>query len=139
MDAPLWTHDGLLVLEPYHTGFLGLAHHVAYLLTLGQIEIVISLDTATMGVRWHGVPYATLLQLGQTHLQLAGALLEGGIYTQLVDGTLVTLGLGAQRLLFCTNNHSLQTLYLTVLTTIECNPLRLIVLVGSSRVKIDLT
>ena len=93
MDAPLRAHDGLLVLKPNNACFLGLAHYMTNLMTLGQIEIVISLDTATVGVRWHGVPYATLLQLGQAHLQLAWTFLKHGVHDELIDGAQVALSL----------------------------------------------
>ena len=108
MDTPLRAHYGLLVLKPYHAGLLWFAHHMTDLLTLGQIEVVVGLDAATMCVWWHGVPYATLLQLGQSHLQLAWTFLKSCIHNQLIDGALVTLSLGAQRLLIGTDDDCLQ-------------------------------
>ena len=93
VDAPLWRHDGLLVLQPNYTGFLRLTHYVANLMALGQIKVIICLDTATMSVRRHGVPYATLLQLGQPHLQLAWTFLKHGVNNELIDGAQVALSL----------------------------------------------
>lgn len=53
-----------------------LTHDMAHLLSLGNVEIVVSLDTAAMGMRGHRVPHTTLLQLCQTHLQLTGPLFQ---------------------------------------------------------------
>ena len=76
VDRPFRRHDGLFVVEPYHTAFLRFAHDVADGLVGGQVEVIVSFDATAVRVRWHRVPHTTLLQLRQTHLQLAGAFLE---------------------------------------------------------------
>ena len=111
---------------------------MAHLLSLGHIEIVVGLNTTTVGMRGHGVPHAALLQLGQSHLQLTGSLLQRGIHNQLVDGTLVALCQCSQGLFLSTDDGSLQRLYLTVLTSVQCHPLGLVVLVGSSGIQVEL-
>ena len=83
-----------------------------------------------MGVRRHGVPGSTRVELGQTELQLAGTFLEHVVDDELIDGTVVALLERTYR----TPYGSLER----TLTTIEGNPLRLVVLVSRSGVQVEL-
>jgi hypothetical protein len=83
-----------------------------------------------MGVRGHGVPGSTRIQLGETKLQLTGTFLKDIVDDELIDGAVVTLLQGADR----SPNGSLQR----ALTTVEGDPLGLIVLVGSGTVEVEL-
>ena len=130
MDGPLGRHDGLLVVQPYHTALLRLSHDMGNGLLLRQVEVVVGLDTATVGVGRHGVPGSTRVQLCQTELQLAGAFLQHIIDDQLIHGAVVALLQGTD----WSPHGSLQR----ALATVEGNPLRLIVLMGSSRVQVEL-
>ena len=134
MDRPFGRHDGLLVVQPHHTALLWLTHDVADGLSIRQVEVIISLDAATMRVRRHRVPHTTLLQLCQAHLQLAGTFLQRGVHNQLIDSALVRLSQCAQR----TRHRSLQRLNLAVLSAIQRHPLRLVVLMSSGRVNVEL-
>ena len=91
MHRPLGRHDGLFVVEPHDTALLGLAHDVGDGLVLRQVEVVVGLDATTVGVRRHGVPGSTRVQLRQSELQLAGAFLKHVVDNELVDGAVVTL------------------------------------------------
>ena len=75
----------MLVVKPYDAAFLRFAHDVADCLVFRKVEVVVCLDAAAVGVGRHGVPYAAFLQLGETHLELARAFFEGGVYNELVD------------------------------------------------------
>ena len=64
MDAPFGRHDGLLVVQPDDAALLRFTHHVADCLAIGQVEIIISFDTATVGTppvrlrRWTAAYFA---------------------------------------------------------------------------------
>ena len=64
MYRPLGRHDGLLVVEPHYPTLLRFTHDVGDGLLLREVEIVVGLDAATMGVRGHGVPCGTGVELG---------------------------------------------------------------------------
>ncbi len=91
MDRPFGRYDGLLVVQPYDTVFLRLTHEVTHGITLWNVEIEISLDTTVMSVCGHSVPDTSGLELSETHLQLAWALLEDIIDNELVDHTVIAL------------------------------------------------
>ena len=91
MHRPLWRHDSLIVVQPYYTTLLRLTHDVGDGLLCGEVEIVVGLDTAAMGVRRHRVPGCTGIELRQAKLQLAGTLLEHIVHDKLVDRTVVAL------------------------------------------------
>ena len=130
VHRPLGRHDGLLVVQPYVAALLGLTHDVTDGLSVGQVEVVVSLDAATVGVRRHGVPDGTGVELCQTELQLAGAFLEHVVDDELVDGAVVGFLDGSHG----SPDGSLQR----TLTAVEGNPLRLVVLVGGGRVQVEL-
>ena len=100
-------------------------------LTLGQIEIVVGLDTTTMCVRGHGIPYSTRIELCQTKLQLAGTLLQHVVHDELIDRTVVGLFHGSH----WSPYSSLQR----TLTAIERDPLGLVMLVSGSGVQVELS
>ena len=124
MDRPLGRHDGLLVVQPYDAALIGLAHDVSDGLVLRQVEVIVSLDATTVQVGRHGVPGSTRIELGQTKLELTGAFLKNVVDDELVNGAVVALLKRA----YGTPDGSLQR----TLTTVEGNPLRLVVLVGRS-------
>ena len=100
-------------------------------LLLREVEIVVGLDAATVGVRRHRVPRSTWVELGQTKLELAGAFLQYVVDDELIDGAVVALLQRTDRSPDC----SLQR----ALTTVEGDPLGLIVLVGGGRVQVELS
>lgn len=65
----------------------GLSHHVEYHVVAGNLKVHINLHAALMGVGRHGVPYASLLQHGHAHGQLAG--LKYIRVDKLVDNALI--------------------------------------------------
>ena len=73
---------------------------------------------------WHGVPYRTLLQLCNTHLQLAGTNTGYTVDNQLVDYAVVAL---------------LQATCLDVVGIFQCNLLGRICLMSTSTVHIELS
>ena len=72
VDAPLRGDHGLTVSHPDVAGLLRLTHKVADGLVVRNLEVEIDLHPAVVGVRRHRVPCAARLELGHTHLQLAG-------------------------------------------------------------------
>ena len=131
MDAPFGRHDGLLVVQPYHTAFLRLPHDVRDSLILRQVEVIIGLDTATVKMRRHCIPCSTRIQLRQTKLQLARALLQHVVDDKLINGTVVALFQRTYR----SPNGSLERAF----TSVESNPLGLLVFVSSCRIQIELS
>ena len=93
-------------------------------LTLWQVEVIVSLDTTTVSVRWHGVPHSTWVELGETELELARTFLEHIVDDELVNGTVVSLFHCA----YWSPNSCLER----TLTSVEGDPLSLVVLVSSS-------
>ena len=81
-------------------------------------------------MRRHGVPCCSRVQLCQTKLQLAGAFLQHVVHNELIHRAVVALFQRANG----TPYGSLQRTF----TSVEGNPLRLVVLVGSSAVQIEL-
>ena len=81
-------------------------------------------------MRRHRVPDGTRIQLGQSELQLAGTLLQHIVHDELVDSTVVGLLYSSHR----SPDGSLQR----AATTVEGDPLGLVVLMGGSRVQIEL-
>ena len=83
-----------------------------------------------MGVRRHRVPYSTRIQLSETQLQLTRTFLQHIVHDELVNGAIVSLLYSSYR----TPYSSLQR----TLTSVEGDPLSLIVLMGCGRVQIEL-
>ena len=131
MNRPLGRHDGLLVVEPYDAALFGLTHDMGDSLVLRQVEVVVGLDAATVGVGRHGVPGSTRVELSQSELQLAGSFLEHVVDDKLVDGAVVAL---LQRA-YGSPDGSLQR----ALSTVEGDPLGLVVLVGGGAVEVELS
>ena len=107
-------------MQPYVAAFLWLSHYMVNGLSLGQVEVVISLNSAAMSVRRHGVPYGSGVELGESELQLAWAFLKHIIDDELIYGAAVSLFHGA----YGSPYGCLQR----TLAAIECDPLGLIVL-----------
>ena len=76
-------------MEPYVTAFLWLTHHVRYCLLCRKVEVVVSLNTATVSVRWHCVPYGTWVKLCETELKLAWSFLKYVVDDELLAGGVV--------------------------------------------------
>ena len=117
-------------MQPYDTALLRLTHDVCNSLLLRQVEVVVSLDATTVGVRGHRVPGSTGIELGQTELQLAGSLFQYVVDDELVDSAVVAL---LQRA-YGSPDGSLQL----TLASVEGHPLRLIVLMRRGRVEVEL-
>ena len=83
-----------------------------------------------MGVRRHRVPHSTGIELCQTKLQLTGALLQHIIHDELIDGAVVGFLDGSHR----SPDSSLQR----TLTSVEGDPLRLVMLMGSGGIQVEL-
>ena len=130
VHTPLRRHDGLLVVEPNVTALLRLAHHVRNGLSVRQIEVIVSLDTTTVGVRRHRVPNSTGVELGQAKLQLAGTFLKNIIHDELINGAVVGFLNSAYR----APDSCLQRTF----TSVEGNPLSFVMLVSGSTVQIEL-
>ena len=60
-------------------------------LAVGNLIIEVGLHAAKMGMSRHCVPNTTLLQLGDTHLKLAGAHAGNTVDDQLMDDTSIAL------------------------------------------------
>ena len=118
-------------MEPYVSRLLWLTHYVRDGLTFRQVEVIVSLDAATVCVRWHGVPYSTWVELCQTELQLAWALFEYVVDDELIDGAVVGLFNSSYRSPY----GSLQR----ALAAVEGYPLGLEMLVGGSAVEVELS
>ena len=91
MHTPLRRHDGLIVVQPYYAALLGLSHDMSNGLLLRKVEIIVSLNTASMSMGRHRVPGSSRIQLSQTKLQLAGTFLQHIIDNKFVNGTVVAL------------------------------------------------
>ena len=87
-----------------------------------------------MEMRWHGVPDCTWFELGKAHLQLTGSLFKHVVHDEFIDGASVGLLLGA----YWAPYRSLQRLNLAVLASVKGDPLVLELLVGGSRIKVEL-
>ncbi len=83
-----------------------------------------------MGVGWHGVPGSTGVELGQTELQLAGAFFQHVVDNEFIDGAVVAL---LQRTHGAPHGSLQRTL-----AAVEGDPLCLVVLMGRSRVQVEL-
>lgn len=59
--APRRRNNGLIIFHDEVSGFLRLSHHVKQALIFGKIKIKVNFRTASMGMRWHGVPYKASL------------------------------------------------------------------------------
>ena len=99
-------------------------------LTLGQVEVVVSFYAPAVGVRGHGVPNGSRVQLGEPELQLAGTFFKHVVHNQLIHRAVVGLFGGA--------HGSPYGCLERAFPSVECNPLCFIVLVGSGRVQIEL-
>jgi hypothetical protein len=90
LSPSMFVTRSLLIVQPDRTCLLWFTHYMENLLTLWDIIIKVSLHTAEVSMSWHGVPNRTLLQLGNTHLQLAGTDTSHAIDDQLVDYTVTS-------------------------------------------------
>ena len=91
---------------------------MAHLLTFWQIEVVVGFYSASVSMWRHSVPDASLLQLCQSHLQLAWTFFEGCVDDELIDGTQVTLGFCAKRFLLGAYDDGFEALHFSVLTSV---------------------